>query len=257
MEQQRQHEAYIEDLQEQLRHMEELLLHSQRLALLGQLTADISHELRNQLTSMLGHIELARQSEQTLQVTSDLQTVETETRRASEMVSNILSFSRTGVQPSPESPVNINQVVQRTLHLCMHRLRSRNIQVIVTLDPALPEIPANSVLLQQALLNLIINAEQALTTDFCMQTQSRQLTVTTWCNPDAVCICIEDNGPGIDPSIRDRIFEPFVTTRPDGTGLGLKIVDTIITAHKALLIVDSVVDQGTAMTIQLPRVSNT
>jgi CheY-like chemotaxis protein/anti-sigma regulatory factor (Ser/Thr protein kinase) len=163
-------------------------------------------------------------------------------------VQNLLSFAR---RRKPEkSYFDINNLVQKTLDLRSYELKVNNINIHVNLNPDIPDIKADYHQIQQVLLNILINAEQAL-----IEVRRRgKITVTTNIVHDRISINITDNGPGISDSYIDRIFDPFFTTKEEGkgTGLGLSVCHGIVTAHSGKISVESKKGKGTSFTIKLP-----
>lgn len=246
-------------VQERMHLLHTSLMQSEKLATLGRLTADTAHELSSPMTSILGYTEMLLLSDLPAQVREDLTMIEAHAQRACRIVTNLLKFAR---QRAPERlSTQINDVVIHSLELRANRLRAQNVEVLLLLGADLPEVMVDPFQLQQVVLNLIINAEQALT-DPIWRTHafhSARLTVETAYHPPApdevngtIIIRVRDNGPGIAPDIRERIFEPFFTTREQGTGLGLSISAEIIRDHGGQMLVRSRAGRGTTMEILLP-----
>lgn len=216
------------------------LLRTEKMAALGQLVSGIAHELNNPLTSIRGYAQLLLTRRLRAERVADAERIYREAERAGHIVRNLLLFARE--TRSERKPVNLNEVVERILALRSYELRIENIAVELHLDPHLPFVLGDAQQLQQVVLNLIINAEQAILhdpndfrTQGCIQIQTRKLHRKSAGHAESEKIVLEisDNGPGIPPQIAPRVFDPFFTTKPPGvgTGLGLSIVYGILQEH--------------------------
>jgi PAS domain S-box-containing protein len=229
--------------------IEQQVLMTSKLASIGELASGVAHELNNPLTGVMGYAQLLVDSKNVPpEVKSDLNKVYQESQRAAKIVQNLLSFAR---RRKPEkSYFDVNELVQKTLDLRSYELKTSNIRVDVNLEPGPPEIKADYYQIQQVILNIIINAEQALT-----ETGRRgKITVTTSAVEDCIRISIADNGPGIPKENISRIFDPFFTTKEvgKGTGLGLSVCHGIVTAHGGNIYVESEEGKGSEFIIDLP-----
>ena len=230
-----------------LRRTQEQLLHSEKMAAVGQLISGVAHELNNPLTAILGYSQLLTSSAeigpQGLEYTDKLYK---QAQRTHRIVQNLLSFAR---QHKPErAAVQINQILEDTLALRDYDLRMKNIRVHLELAPDLPVTAADPHQLQQVFLNLVNNAVDAV-----LESASEgDLWVRTRVRSERLTIEFADSGPGVkEPS---RVFDPFYTTKPvgKGTGLGLSICYGIITEHGGTITVRNVQPRGAAFTIELP-----
>jgi two-component system NtrC family sensor kinase len=232
---------------ENLRRTQEQLLHSDKMAAVGQLISGVAHELNNPLTAILGYSQLLTSSGQTgpqgLEYADKLYK---QAQRTHRIVQNLLSFSR---QHKPERvPVHLNQILEDTLALRDYDLRMSNIRVNLELDPELPTVSADPHQLQQVFLNMVNNAVDAILE----HATDGDVWVRTGCERDTLFAEFTDSGPGVqDPS---RVFDPFYTTKPvgKGTGLGLSICYGIITEHGGSIHVRNVPPRGACFRVELP-----
>jgi two-component system NtrC family sensor kinase len=235
-----------------LRRTQEQLLHSEKMAAVGQLIAGVAHELNNPLTAILGYSQLLTTSGQIgargIEYSEKLYK---QAQRTHRIVQNLLSFAR---QHKPErSPVQINQAVEDTLALRDYDLRMSNIRVHLELAEALPMIPADPHQLQQVFLNMVNNAVDAMLE----KSQEGDLWVKTGTRAGFLFVEFADSGPGVVDA--SRVFDPFYTTKPvgKGTGLGLSICYGIVTEHGGTIRVRNTEPHGACFTIELPLSVNT
>jgi PAS domain S-box-containing protein len=239
--------ASVRDITEQQR-LQQQLIQSERLAAMGQMIAGVAHELNNPLTAILGVTDLMR--DQALDETSrrHLDLAHRQARRAAHIVESLLVFSR------PATPRNallhLSDLLQRTLQLHEHSLRTNKIQVDLVGRPDLPTVLGDSNQLTQVFLNLIVNAEQAI-----QEIRDHgMLRIRLGLVGDRVLITFQDDGVGIRRETLPRIFDPFFTTkRPGrGTGLGLSICMAIIREHNGDISAQPLPDGGSVFTVSLP-----
>jgi PAS domain S-box-containing protein len=225
------------------------LFHIQRMVTLGQLVSGVAHELSNPLTSILGYAQLLRRRRQTTQGGEDVERILQEAERASRIAKGLLQFGRGG---KPErTAVVLNEVVRSVLTLRAGDLALEEIEIHLELDPDLPPVLGDAAQLQQVLLNLLVNSEQAI-----RQGQGRgSIRLRTYrASGDRLAVEVIDDGPGIPPEALPRIFDPFFTTKPAGigTGLGLSIAYGIVHDHGGKIAVESRPGRGAALTVELP-----
>jgi signal transduction histidine kinase/CheY-like chemotaxis protein len=234
------------------RQIQAKMLQTEKMAALGQLVSGIAHELNNPLTAIMGYAQLLLGHGLKPGQLSEAKKVYHEAERARRIVKNLLYFAR---ENKPErSLVDINEIIERTLALRSYELRVENIAVDCDLAPDLPKTMADPYQLQQVVLNLVINAEQALIEgrgQGHVWIRTRHLRQRTG---DRILIEIADDGPGIAPEITSRIFDPFFTTKPPGvgTGLGLSIVYGIVHQHGGEVTFDNQSGLGARFTVELP-----
>lgn len=235
------------DITDELR-MRDQLIHSERLSAVGQLVSGVAHELNNPLQSILGFTELLMDAEDRPALRRDLEQVRSEAVRAGKIVRNLLAFARRS--PTERSLGNINDIVRTTLALRSYEFGSANITLDERYAEDLPPVLVNREEVQQVVLNLVLNAEQAMRSS----RQGGTLSVKTECTAEgAVVVEVKDDGPGVPAALAGRVFEPFFSTKgAKGSGLGLWVSSGIVQAHGGSLQVRSVEGRGTVFTIVLP-----
>jgi two-component system NtrC family sensor kinase len=250
-------EAKVEERTQQLKAAHMKLMQSDRLASLGQLSASVAHEINNPVSGILNLAMLMQRilkddgipKERIADYRRYLQQVITETTRVGRIVSDLLSFSR---RSKPQrSLADLNKIVRSTLSLVSHKMKLANVEAKTHLNEELPLVPCDSSQIQQVVLNLVMNATEAM-----HQRSSGQVTVTTDRSPDRTCVIltVEDTGEGIPPEHLTKIFDPFFTTKPEGkgVGLGLAVLYGIVEAHGGEVEVKSQVGEGTTFKVKLP-----
>ena len=227
------------------------LVQSEKLAALGQFVAGIAHELNNPLQGVLGHLELLRATGAFPKaLRRDMQRIYREADRAAKIVRNLLVFA--GSRRMVRRRTSINAAVSRVLSLRAPAFRASNIESIRRHADAMPRVKGDPLLLHQALLNIVLNAEQAIGAG------GGRIETTTSIRRDAnaahVVVEIRDTGPGISASAMSRLFEPFYTTKEvgKGTGLGLAIAYGIIQEHGGRISAANHYEGGAVFTVQLP-----
>ena len=253
---------------EQLRSTQAQLVQTSKLAALGELVAGVAHELNNPLAIVLGNAELLANLDNEEDRRSVQQIIDA-TQRSRRVLQSLVTFARHDkVEADWHHP---RDLLDRVLDLKRSRFETGEIALDVQFEPDLPMIWADAPQIQQVLLSLLINAEQALTG----RTNSRVVVhiyrssapieqptvlpnlIDNRCagsGAEFVVFDIADNGPGLDPQVIDRLFEPFVTTRPvgQGTGMGLAISYAIISQHGGTIQVASAPDQGATFRVAVP-----
>ncbi len=232
------------------------MLQTEKMAALGQLVSGIAHELNNPLTSIQGYAQLLVNRRSATDRNADAGRISLEAARAARIVKNLLLFSR---EAKPERhAVNLNEVIERTVALRAYELKIENIAVDLFFDTAMPQALADAAQLQQAVLNLIVNAEQAIQQGRQLGGTHGQIHIRTRrLAGDRIAMEISDDGPGIAAEIVSRIFDPFFTTKPVGigTGLGLSIVYGIVQEHGGEVSVESQPGHGARLIVELPALS--
>jgi PAS domain S-box-containing protein len=228
--------------------LEQQIIQSERLAAMGQMIGGFAHELNNPLTSILGVSELLQENDLGEPIRKQLVMLHQQSRRAAEIVQNLMYFSR---PPVPgKNAIDLSELVQRTLHLQTYSLRKANITVDFLPEASLPSVHGDPHQLMQVFLNLILNAEQAI-----REVRDKgTLRIRLSRGENTVIAIFQDDGPGISPEILSNIFDPFYTTkRPGrGTGLGLSICKAIMREHEGNIEAASGPGGGAVFTVTLP-----
>jgi signal transduction histidine kinase/ActR/RegA family two-component response regulator len=228
------------------------LLQTEKLASLGQMVTSVAHELSNPLTSIMGYAQRLLSNPPGPAAGEELNRILEEAERASRILRNLLSSAR---EAKPERrPVNLNEIVERTLELWRYAFATDNITVAAELDPALPLVSGDPDQLQQVVTNLVVNAAQSI-----QHGRGRGFIRVRTAHGDGhrARLEVSDDGPGIPPAILARIFDPFFTTKPAGvgTGLGLFIVNGIVREHGGSIRVESPPAGGATFLVELPGVA--
>jgi PAS domain S-box-containing protein len=227
----------------------EALVQSEKLTALGSLLAGVSHELNNPLAVVVGEAILLEEDAENTPFATSAYRIRKSAERCSRIVQTFLAMAR---QREPERVrLDVEAVVRAAIELTDYGMRSNGIRVLTDFGAGLPPVAADSDQLHQVLVNLLINAQQAL--QEC--DGEREIRLSTRHNAEKARVCIEvtDNGPGIPPEIARRIFEPFFTTKPQGagTGIGLSFSHGVIEAHGGNLLLENGKD-GATFLIELP-----
>ena len=237
-------------MDDQSRDLYQQLLQAEKMAALGQTISGVAHELNNPLATILSWAE--RLAERNLDETSrrGIDVILGESERAARIVRNLLTFARK--RQSTRSMIDLNQVVRETLALRAYEQRLTNIDVVTALASGLPPVFADPHQIQQVLLNLVINAEQAM-----LSANGRgSLVLRTWHDAErnAVVLQVSDDGPGVPTDVKNKIFDPFFTTKEvgKGTGLGLTVAYAIVQEHGGSIRVDSPATGGASFTVEFP-----
>ncbi len=223
------------------------MMQQDKLASIGRLSAGVAHEINNPLTTILTTAMLIQEDiDPDNPMYEELETITNETLRCRKIVASLLDFAR---QTKPaKKHHNINDIIAECIHLTRKQAEFKDVQILKALSEKVPKLLLDKEQIQQALINLILNATDA--TD-----PGGKITVSTAFSPgnQFVNIKVSDTGKGIAAEVVDKIFEPFFTTREIGTGLGLAITHGIIGRHGGDIRVQSRPGQGTTFTIRLPH----
>jgi two-component system, NtrC family, sensor kinase len=241
-------EKKVEERTAELKAMQAHLITSEKLAAVGKLAAGVAHEINNPLTGILTNSSLMLQDLPPDDPRrEDLQTIVDETLRCRKIVKGLLDFAR---QTKPQKQaLDINKVVQDVFSLVRNQASFQNVTLRMELEQELPSVRADADQMRQVFLNIVLNAADAMAGG-----KGGEIVVRSRFNQATgfVEVAISDKGPGIPEEIRDKLFEPFFSTKKQGTGLGLSIAYGIMERHKGTLKVQSMPGQGTTFTATLP-----
>ncbi|MFO0598460.1 MAG: ATP-binding protein [Myxococcaceae bacterium] len=232
---------------EELQRTNAQLVQSEKLSAVGELAASVAHEVKNPMVGIVGFAQLGQESSDLAELHEYFKLIEADAFRANKILQNLLEFSR---PPEMEfETLALNDVVRGSAALCVHQLQMQGVKVELQLPEGLAPIKGNSNQLRQVLLNLMLNAGQALE-----QSPQKLITVSTRAAEQFVEIVVADTGPGLAPDVKEKLFKPFFTTkrRGQGTGLGLSVSRTIVEAHRGQIRADGAPGQGATFVIRLP-----
>jgi signal transduction histidine kinase len=240
----------IRDLQESLKQekqMREQLIQSDRLAAMGRMAASIAHEINNPLQGILGCLELAHTTMgQPKRQKKYLDLASSALESLNDIVERILSFQRP-LQGTMEH-TDVRELIEEVLALANRKIESENITVMLKLDRKMPEVYGIPGQLKQVFLNLTLNAVEAMGAEGTLTISNDQVMMEEpWLQ-----ISFSDTGKGISEEELQHLFEPFYSTKTDGTGLGLWVSQNIIDSHRGRITSESKLDEGTTFTVWLP-----
>jgi len=249
-------EALVRDVSErrrvddQARDIYQQLLQAEKMAALGQTISGVAHELNNPLATILSWAERLAEKAPDEATRHGLEVILGESERAARIVRKLLTFARK--RQTTRSLIDLNQVVRDTLALRAPEQRHANIEVVFAQAAGLPPVFADAHQMQQVLLNLVINAEQAM-----RSAHGRgSLVIRTWhdASRDVVALQVSDDGPGVPAEMKNRIFDPFFTTKDtgEGTGLGLTVAYAIVQEHGGSVGLETPPSGGASFTVELP-----
>jgi C4-dicarboxylate-specific signal transduction histidine kinase len=227
------------------------LAHMNRLTTAGVLLASIAHEINQPLSAIVMQAGAARQwlasREPGVEKAREaLDQIERDGLRSGEIIASLRAMFKKETQA--RNPIDINKLIFTVLAIVRHELRKHGVELRTELDESLPALEGDAVQLQQVVLNLVMNAIEAMQTG-----APRILSIRSGVGkPDFVHVAVEDTGTGIDPSNRDRVFDPMFTTKERGMGIGLSICRSIIESHNGRIWVAPGIDKGSIFQFELP-----
>jgi signal transduction histidine kinase len=224
--------------------LQQELIRKERLAAIGELARGVAHEIRNPLAGIGGALTmLAREIPPDDDTQEMMDEVQKQVHRMEHLVQDLLAYAR----PGPVHPewTNLHSILKQAATSISQLPATPEADLVMALDPLLPEIYTEPRELEHALENLLMNAFQAVA-------EGGKIEVRTWRNRDGVHISISDDGAGMDADVRDKIFEPFFTTKARGTGLGLSLVRRAVDSCGGKISVESTPGRGTTFDLTLP-----
>ena len=250
--------AFVLDLTERkraadtLRALQMELAHASRLATMGQLAASIAHEVNQPIGAVRNNAHAALrfldgEPPDLAEVREALECVVSETYRAGDILGGIRDQIKKA--PPRKERVDLSEAIEEVIALVRGELSKHNVSVQARLAPGLSPIHGDRVQLQQVMLNLIVNAIEAMTS---IDDDARELVVSTQSSPEGLLVAVGDSGPGIAAEDRERIFESFFTTKAAGVGIGLSICRSIIDGHGGRLWADTQQPRGAVFRFTLP-----
>src|SRR6201993_3032512 len=251
-------EAQAREAERRYREMQMELAHANRVATMGQLTASIAHEVKQPLAATVSNAQaalrwLGRQPPDLEEVRQALAHIVQDGKRAGDVVGRIRDLIKKA--PPREDRLDINEAVREVIELTRSEAATNGVSVQSELAGGLPLIQGDRVQLQQVVLNLIINAAEAMSG---AGDGPRELLISTGTSDTGdVRVAVQDSGPGLTPAALERLFEPFYTTKPGGLGLGLSICRSIIEAHGGRLWASANVPRGATFQFTLPSTQGT
>jgi two-component system NtrC family sensor kinase len=239
-------ERRVQERTEEIRKIHSQLFRSEKLASLGKLAAGVAHEINNPLTGILTNSSLLLEDLPADDARrDDVEIIVKETIRCREIVKRLLDFAR---QTKPQKKLtNVNGLIDNIILLVRNQTSFRNIEITKNLGEGIPEILTDTDQIQQVFINIVLNAAEAMT-------KGGSLTISSGLSADGeyLVITFSDTGPGLREEDRERIFDPFYTTKEHGTGLGLSISYGIVEQHGGSISAENNVGRGSTFTVQLP-----
>ncbi len=225
------------------------LMQAEKLSSMGEVIAGIAHELSNPLSGVLGFSQLLMAREGSGPLARDLERIHESATRCQKIVKNLLSFAR--LHKPERAYLGVNGIIEKTLDLKKYQLRVNNIELVSELDPELPRTMIDFHQIQQVFLNLLNNAEHAITA---VPGRRGRITIRTSHGNGFIRVSFTDNGEGMDENTLKRVFDPFFTTKEhgQGTGLGLSVSYGIVKEHGGQIVGQSRKGKGCTFTMELP-----
>jgi two-component system NtrC family sensor kinase len=236
--------------------IERRLIQQERISAIGEITAGIAHEVGTPLNIISANIEFLTRADKNLRTNEEIAAIREQTSNITQLVNQLLDFSRE--RPPEFTPVNINDLIEKTIGLLNHQLHGSDIEIRLNLAPYLPTVDGDASQIQQVLFNLITNARQAMETGENGEKMLRIVTDTAFLPTETyrrphIVITISDNGRGIPEDALPNVFNPFFTANKEGgTGLGLAISHRIVQRHLGLLAIENNRTDGATATVRLP-----
>jgi signal transduction histidine kinase len=243
-----------EQERDRLRQLEAELAHINRVSLLGELAASIAHEVNQPLSGVVSNAGaslrwLAGDPPNLEKAREAAHRIVRDGKRAGEVIARVRALTRRAA--TSQEKLDLNQTIEDVLALVQDEVKRRSVSIQTQFAGDLSPVSGDRVQLQQVVLNLIMNAIEAMSS---VTEQARKLAITTRnIDADQVQVTVEDSGAGLDPNAMDKIFDPFYTTKPSGMGMGLSICRSILQAHGGRLWAEAKDGPGTVFSFTLPK----
>jgi signal transduction histidine kinase len=240
----------LERSAQKLREAQDRLVRTERLASVGRLSAGLAHEIGNPIAALLGLEDLLLEGGLSDEETHDfLKRIKSETERIHRVLRDLLDFARPAApaQASDDKPGDVGEAIADVTALVRPQRSFREVELRIDAEAHLPTVTLGNERLMQVLLNLLLNAADA--------TEAKgAVTLTAHRTATGVRLAVEDDGPGIDPAVRERLFEPFVTTKEvgKGTGLGLAVCRGLVESARGTIQLDESYEGGARFVVELP-----
>jgi len=239
--------------EQQMQQQRDALYHSEKLTAMGSLLAGVAHELNNPLSVVVGWALMLEAESTDEHNRHALEKLRSSAERCARIVKTFLAMAK---QSKPKQEVcNINDIIFLAVDITGHMVRSSGIEIVQKLDEKLPDIDADPDQLHQVFVNLLVNAQQAMTA----WSGERRIYIETGHDSTRhkVVVRFKDTGPGIQEAMRDRIFDPFYTTKPSGTGIGLSVSRGLVQSNNGEFMLDGDSTTGAAFILSFPVVNHT
>ncbi len=233
----------LKELIDKIKSAQEHMVRTEKLYALGEFSAGIAHEIKNPLTPIMMLMRRVKEENESL-TDKDIEIIEEELNRIDKIVTEFLAFARPA--KGEMTKVNINEVISEVITLTKPKMDRSGIFIIGKYSPALPEITGNNDALKQVFLNIMLNAVQA------MDGKGGDLTVETSIGDGNVRVIISDTGIGIPEENLKKVYDPFFTTKKEGTGMGLALTHNIVSDHSGRIDIDSTPGKGTKVKVEFP-----
>jgi C4-dicarboxylate-specific signal transduction histidine kinase len=242
--------------EEESRQLREQLARVARISMMGEMSASIAHEVNQPLCAIVSNSQtvqrmLSRGGFDLEELLEALRDISEDAQRASDVIARIRGLLKNGT--AQRGPVDVNELIREMVALMGNELSHRGIQATLELDPKLPPVLADRVQIQQVILNFLSNASEAM--DLVLWEERALIVRSTSDESGAVTVAVQDSGVGLDAQTRDRIFEPFFSTKHNGMGLGLAICKSIIESHAGTIGASANSDRGAVFHFALPAIA--
>ena len=237
-------------VQEELANQRELIFQNEKMSALGELLAGVAHELNNPLSVVVGHSLMLQEEMEDPEAIRRIEKISGAAERCAKIVKTFLAMARQ--QPAKMESMDINSVIETAVDVAGYGKKDENLKIKHTLGYDLPKLTIDQDQITQVIINLIMNAEQAITKS--QVGDLIEVTTQESAKENAIEIFVKDNGPGIPDNVRARVFEPFFTTKEvgEGTGIGLAFCHRIILSHEGKIWLDPNYKEGSRFCIRLP-----